>query len=167
MGLFGLALSVFLLAPATSALACPGADADASSMSRRTYARTVECVVNAQRTQSGLAPLSHNSHLARAAWRFSRAMVIKRFFGHVSPEGSTPDERARAAGYDGGELAETIGWGSGSYATPAAIVDQWMQSPPHRAIILTPEFRHVGLGVASGSPAGVPAGATVTADFGS
>jgi uncharacterized protein YkwD len=166
MGLFGLALAAFALAPAASALACPGADADASSTSRRTYARTVECVVNTQRVQNGLVPLIHDSCLARAAWRFSRAMVLKRFFGHVSPEGSTPDERARAAGYDGGGLAETIGWGSGSFATPAAIVDQWMHSPPHRAIILTPEFRYVGLGVASGSPAGVPAGATVTADFG-
>ena len=167
MGLFALALAAFALAPVASALACPGAEADASSMSRRTYARTVECVVNTQRIQNGLTPLSHNRHLARAAWRYSRAMVIKQFFGHVSPEGSTPDERARAAGYDGEGLAETIGWGSGSFATPAAIVDQWMQSPPHREIILTAALRYVGLGVASGSPAGVPAGATVTADFGS
>jgi uncharacterized protein YkwD len=166
MGLVGLALAAFMLVPAASAVACEGAEADTSSMSRRAYARTVECVMNAQRAANGLAPLSHDSRLARAAWRFSRAMVAQQFFDHVSPTGSTLGERARAAGYTGGGLAETIGWGSGSLATPAAIVDQWLQSPPHRAILLSGEFRRVGLGVASGSPAGIPAGATVTADFG-
>jgi uncharacterized protein YkwD len=166
IGLLGLALAAFMLVPAAAALACPGADADASSMSRRTYARTVECVVNVRRIENGLAPLSHDSNLARAAWRYSRAMVLERFFGHVSPRGSTPDERARAAGYTGGALAETIAWGSGSLATPVAIVDQWLQSPPHRAILLSAAFRRIGLGVATGSPAGVPSAATVTADFG-
>jgi uncharacterized protein YkwD len=93
-------------------------------------------------------------------------MVAERFFDHVSPAGSTPGQRARAAGFGGSTLGETIGWGAGELATPAAIVDQWMHSPPHRAIILDRRFRRIGPGVATGSPSGEGAAATVTADFG-
>jgi uncharacterized protein YkwD len=166
MGLLALAVAAFVLAPAATALACEDEKASAASLPVRTYAGSVLCVLNAQRAAAGLAPLRHDGHLARAAGRFSRSMVTQRFFAHVSPEGSTLDERARAAGYTGSALAETIGWGSGSLATPAAIVDQWMNSPPHRAIVLSAEFSRVGLGVATGSPAGVGSAATVTADFG-
>lgn len=164
--LLGPALVAFVLAPAATAAACTDANSPASSVPHRAYARGVECVLNAQRAARGLRPLRHDRRLARAAARLSHSMVSQRFFGHVSPAGSTPDDRARAAGYTRGGLGETIGWGSGERATPAAIVDQWMQSPPHRAIILDGRFRRVGLGVAIGSPVGGPAGATVTADFG-
>jgi uncharacterized protein YkwD len=166
MRLFGLALAAFVLAPAASAMACEDETATASSVSARSYARSVECVLNAQRAAHGLPALSHDRRLARAAGRFSRSMVTERFFAHVSPSGSTLGQRARAAGYGGAGLGETIGWGSGSLATPAAIVEQWMNSPPHQAIILNGRFRRVGLGVANGSPDGVGGGATVTADFG-
>ena len=119
-----------------------------------------------ERVAHGLPAFRHDRRLARAAGRFSHSMVTERFFAHVSPSGSTLGERARAAGYGGAGLGETIGWGSGSLATPAAIVEQWMNSPPHQAIILNGRFRKVGLGVANGSPDGVAGGATVTADFG-
>ena len=76
------------------------------------------------------------------------------------------DQRIRAAGYSGRTLGETIGWGAGSLATPAAIVQAWMQSPPHRAIIMDGRFNEVGLGIAAGSPSGTGDAATVTADFG-
>jgi uncharacterized protein YkwD len=166
IGLFGLALAAFVLAPVATAMACEGEDAGASSMSDRAYRRSIECVLNAQRAGSGLAPLRHDRRLARAADRFSQSMVTQRFFAHVSPAGSTLGQRARAAGYTGAALGETIAWGAGELATPAAIVDQWMHSPPHRAVILDGGFRRVGLGAASGSPEGAPAAATVTADFG-
>jgi uncharacterized protein YkwD len=93
-------------------------------------------------------------------------MVRERFFDHVSPNGSTLSARARAAGYSGGALGETIGWGAGSLATPAAIVRGWMDSPPHHEILMSGAFRRIGLGVAQGSPAGAAQAATVTADFG-
>jgi uncharacterized protein YkwD len=166
MGLFGCALAAFVLTPAASALACEGENAQVGSVSERSYERTVECVLNAQRSSNGLPPLRHDRRLARAAGRYSHSMVSQRFFAHVSPSGSTLGRRARAAGYSGGALGETIAWGSGDLGTPAAIVDQWMHSPPHRAVILDRGFRRVGLGVANGSPDGTPGATTVTADFG-
>jgi uncharacterized protein YkwD len=169
LGVVGLLMAAFALVPASGAagaVACEGEDVLPGTVPHRSYARAVECVVNVQRAQAGLAALTHDRKLARAARRFSRAMVAQRFFAHESPAGSTLDERAQAAGFSGSTLGETIGWGSGHLATPAAIVSGWMNSPPHRAIILDGCFRHIGLGVASGSPAGAAGAATVTADFG-
>jgi uncharacterized protein YkwD len=47
------------------------------------------------------------------------------------------------------------------------MMQSWMNSAPHRASILTPRFRAVGLGVVPGVPgrAGA-AGGTYTTDFG-
>jgi uncharacterized protein YkwD len=161
-----LAVGVLLALPVANALACAGAQAQPGTVAGRTYTRAVECLVNEQRAAAGLGALSHDRRLARAARRFSSAMVRERFFDHVSPDGSTLSARARAAGYEGGTLGETIGWGSGELATPAAIVQAWMASPPHHAIIVSRAFRKIGLGVAVGSPQGDGGAATVTADFG-
>jgi len=166
MGWVGLAVAALTLVPAATAAACSGADAQAGSVTERSFARTVRCVLNEQRAAGGLAPLRYDRRLARAARGFSRTMVVQQFFDHVSPAGSTVGQRARAAGFSGATLGETIAWGSGELGTPAAIVDQWMHSPPHRAIILDGGFHRVGLGIADGSPDGTPEAATVTADFG-
>jgi uncharacterized protein YkwD len=161
-----LAVGALLALPVANALACANADAPPGAVSSRTYAGAVECLVNEQRAAAGLRPLAHDRHLARAARRFSSAMVRERFFDHVSPEGSTLSRRARAAGYSGATLGETIGWGAGDLAAPRSIVEAWMASPPHHAILLGAMFRRIGLGVANGSPEGMPASATVTADLG-
>ena len=166
VGWLGVAVAAFTLVPAAAALACDGEGSPAGTLTPRAYARTVECVLNVERAQHGLAPLAHDRRLARAARGYSRAMVRERFFDHVSPAGSTLGRRARASGYAGRSLGETIAWGSGELSTPASIVDQWMLSPPHRQIILHAGFRRFGLGVANGSPEGIPGAATVTADFG-
>jgi uncharacterized protein YkwD len=162
--LLALAVAVFVLVPAGSAAACTGADSRPAAGVG--YSQAVRCLLNAQRASAGLGPLAGDRKLARAARRFSDAMVRQGFFDHVSPQGSTMDQRIRAAGYPGRTIGETIGWGAGALATPAAIVQAWMQSPPHRAIIMDGRFHQVGLGVAAGSPSGAGDAATVTADFG-
>ena len=52
--------------------------------------------------------------------------------------------------------------------TPKAIVRSWMHSPPHRANILNPQFRHLGVGFARGCPERQAAAtaASYTTDFG-
>ena len=162
--LLALAVAVFAVVPSASAAARASADSRAAAVAQ--YREAVRCLLNAQRAQAGLAPLAPNRRLARAARRFSQAMVRQRFFDHVSPQGSTMDRRVRAAGYADPMVGETIAWGAGALATPAAIVQGWMNSPPHRAIIMDGRFHEVGLGIAAGSPAGDSDATTVTADFG-
>jgi uncharacterized protein YkwD len=132
-------------------------------------AAAVRCEVNAIRVANGLAPVGTTKPLRVAAARHSKDMVRRHYFAHVSPSGQTVTDRVRKAGYlDGARrhrLGENIGWGSGSLGTPAAIVRAWMNSPPHRAIILALVFRDVGVGIATGAPRG-GSGRTYTLDVG-
>ena len=57
------------------------------------------------------------------------------YFAHVSPSGKSPRARARAAGWRGG-VGEVIAWGCGTLASPRATLHAWLNSPPHRAIML-------------------------------
>jgi uncharacterized protein YkwD len=101
-------------------------------------------------------------------------MVQRRYFGHVSPDGHDVTDRVRRTGYlaGGGDwvLGEDIGWGTAELGTPAAIVQSWMSSPPHRAIVLSRRFHEVGVGIARGVPVngagGAETGATYVLDAG-
>ncbi len=97
-------------------------------------------------------------------------MVAERFFSHVAPDGSTMGARVRASGYLDGlsswAIGENIAYGSGSYANAAKIVQMWMESPGHRANILSGRFRAIGVGIVTGTPRGSE-GATYTTNFGS
>jgi uncharacterized protein YkwD len=64
-------------------------------------------------------------------------------------------------------VGENIAWGGDSRGTPKSIVKSWMHSPPHRANILNPQFRALGVGFARGRPGGKREGAGMyTTDFG-
>jgi uncharacterized protein YkwD len=156
-----------LAAPSdASAASCPAVQASVAQVSPRVVGGSVLCLVNAERRAHGLTGLRQSRTLRSAATRYSREMVARRFFDHVSPSGSTLSSRARAAGYRGGTLGENIGWGTGSLATPVEIVRAWMASPPHRAVILNGRYREGGVGVAAGSPLVPGQGATFVLDVG-
>jgi uncharacterized protein YkwD len=148
-----------LLMTATPASACP-AQGDTA----------VVCEINAQRRAFARPPVAMQDALDRAAGRYARDMVRRGFFSHTSPSGSTMVDRLRSAGYltDGVRwyAGEVLAWGSAELGAPAAIVAAWMRSPPHRRILLGRVYRDIGVGIATGTPAGV-AGATYAAELGS
>lgn len=131
---------------------------------------TVVCLLNAERASRGLDRLRRNARLDRGALVHSRDMVERQYFAHVSPEGKRVDARLRAAGYIPRRAAfvvgENLGFASGTSSTPDAIVQAWMQSASHRANILHPRYREIGIGTAIGSPNGGDGGATFTTTFG-
>jgi uncharacterized protein YkwD len=98
-------------------------------------------------------------------------MVEGGYFSHVSKSGRTATTRIRSAGYGSGDtgwqVGENIAWGSGTFSTPTAVVQSWMNSPGHRANILRRAYREAGLAIAVGAPvqSGVAAG-TYVHDFG-
>lgn len=115
----------------------------------------VRCEVNAFRAANQLSALREDGRLTRAARSWSLTMAREHFFAHEAPGKPVLAGRARAAGYRRYKsLGENIAWGSGAAASPSAIVAAWMQSPPHRAIILTPGFREAGVGIAHQPPQG-------------
>lgn len=133
--------------------------------------RATLCLVNRQRARHHLVPLTAQRTLSRVAHRFAGLLVADRFFDHTTPGGTTMVDRIKHTSYLSGGLSswyigENIAYGTGVLATPKAIVTAWMHSPGHRANILDPHFREVGLGVAMGAPDGSSGGATYVHDFG-
>jgi uncharacterized protein YkwD len=113
------------------------------------------CLLNAERSERGLAALTASATLDKAADGFAQDMVARRFFDHVSPGGGTMMDRIKAAGWvpaGSWSAGENIAWGSGDLGTPASIVDGWMHSAGHRANILTAGFTQIGIGIADGAP---------------
>ena len=165
-----IAVLALLAAPASSA-ACPGAGTVPTADGVDAARGAVLCLLNHERARHGLRPLRRNGDLRQAAGRHSRDMASRNYFSHVSPGGSDQVDRIRAAGYLRGArrwtAGENIAWGTGGQATPASIVAAWMASPGHRANLLRPGFRHVGIGIAAGVPvSSARTGATYTTNFG-
>ena len=153
------ATAVLLTATPSSATArdkCLGASDAPSVQTLHRAAGAVVCLVNAERARHGLRALRGNGDLRQAAGRHSRNMVRRGFFSHVTPSGSGLSDRLHRSGYNHGKRArhvgEAIAWGTGSPATPNAIVAGWIASPPHQRILLGRDFREVGVGVAIGTP---------------
>ena len=126
-----------------SSIRCRHAAARRASAAR--LRRAMLCLVNRTRSAAGLAPFRGERHLARAASRHAADMGRRHYFAHVSPSGKGPMSRARSAGWRGG-VGEVIAWGCGTLSTPAATLRAWLNSPPHRAILLG-NARRAGVGV--------------------
>ncbi|MFG2638174.1 CAP domain-containing protein [Streptomyces sp. NPDC048362] len=95
----------------------------------------------------GCAPVRLRRSLNRAARTHSADMARHRRLTHVGPDGRRPTDRMRAAGYRPGATGEAVASGA---ASARAVVGQWMDSPPHRAILLTCRYTDAGVGVAHG-----------------
>jgi uncharacterized protein YkwD len=130
---------------ATGARSCRGAGARAARASSGRLRRALLCLINRERARNGRHRFGADRRLARAARRHAADMARRNYFGHVSPGGSSPQRRARAAGWRGG-VGEAIAWNCGALATPRATLNAWLASPPHRAIVLG-GARAVGVGV--------------------
>jgi uncharacterized protein YkwD len=153
--------------------ACPAAALQPHQGNLRAVERTTLCLLNRERRRHGLKRLKASRRLSRSAGRYAAHMARHDFFSHVSPGGSTMTKRIRRSGYlrgaRGWSIGENLAWGSGRLATPVEAVEGWMNSPGHRANILSPRFRRIGIGIAAGAPvrmAGISGAATYTTHFG-
>jgi uncharacterized protein YkwD len=110
------------------------------------------CLINAQRERNGRVPLSPNAMLDRAAVLHSLDMAKRKYFEHADPDGVQPDARIVHQGYPPILVGENLAWGELAESTPANIVALWMKSPGHRANVLEPDYREIGIGLAFQAP---------------
>jgi uncharacterized protein YkwD len=122
--------------------------------------QTLFRAINQTRAANGVAPLRVGVRLQRAARSHSLAMERSGSFTHGDWY-----RRLRRHGVRANTLGETIAWGAGIDGTAASIVGMWLASPPHRATLLRPGFRSIGVGVAVGMMGGFPGASVATADF--
>jgi uncharacterized protein YkwD len=138
----------------TACLLVPAASATASTPSAIVHR------VNQVRAQHGLPQLRMSSALGRAAGAHSAAMIAGGGLSHGSLQ-SRLRRYLSAATY-----GEAIAWMPGGAGSAASVVNAWMHSPPHRAILLSAQFHRVGVGERQGRMGG-QRGTTFTLDVAS
>ena len=116
-------------------------------------------MLNAQRARRGLQAAQAQPHAlqGRPPPR-PRHGQRNYFFARLAAAAASFVDRIRRAGYLNGAQALDGGrehrLGHPRLASPRTIMRLWMNSPGHRANILSPSFREIGIGVAFGAPVG-------------
>lgn len=110
---------------------------------------------NEARLEQGLSALSFQENLEIMAWNHSIRMGEDDFFAHEDPKNrkrKTPRQRANLAGITNPQIAENLtaigGKNYGTYMELAdALVDSWIDSPPHRKTLYSADALQLGCGV--------------------
>lgn len=102
---------------------------------------------NASRSTSNLPELVYNPVLEAAAKLKAEDMAAKSYFAHNSPEGVTPWNWFREAGYEFVYAGENL---AVNFYDSAPVHDAWMNSPGHRANILNGNFTEIGIAAKEG-----------------
>jgi uncharacterized protein YkwD len=168
---------VSICALALSGLAVTGATAAGTSVRSLAAADQLESGVlvelNAIRRSHGLVPVRLSGPLTAAADAHSHSMGMFGYFQHESRDGSVFWKRVKrfygSGGYGTWSVGENLLWSSGGLDASRAL-KLWMESPAHRANILSARWREIGLSAVTvtGAP-GVFGGRDVviiTSDFG-
>lgn len=108
------------------------------------YADRVLELVNKERAKAGLTPLVIDSKLQYVATEKSKDMAISDYFSHTSPNYGSPFDMMKSFGVTYRAAGENIAMG---YKTPEAVMDGWMNSPGHKANILSDNFGKIGIGI--------------------
>lgn len=99
-------------------------------------------LVNAERTKRGLTPLvMGDANLTAAAQK--RAEEIATVNSHTRPDGTKCFTVLNEYGVSDAPTGENAAWGS---VSPEEVVEAWMNSDGHRANILNPDARKMGVG---------------------
>lgn len=100
-------------------------------------------LVNQERQAQGLQAVVWSDELSNVAQGHSNDMVSRGFFDHVNPDGESPDDRRLEGG-----ITTLVGENLAKAPSLASAHEGLMNSPPHRANILNPEWERLGIGVA-------------------
>lgn len=98
-------------------------------------------LVNEERMERGLQPLSVYSKLQSVG--DIRAKETAELFSHSRPDGSSCFSALKEKDISYNCAGENIAAG---YVDSASVVEGWMNSPGHRANILTESYNHIGIG---------------------
>ncbi|HYG58798.1 MAG TPA: CAP domain-containing protein [Symbiobacteriaceae bacterium] len=108
-------------------------------------------LINADRSSAGLPPLQADLRLVATARAKSRDMVTYNYFDHNSTRLGSPFDQMKDAGISYRAAGENIAGNQTVEAAHKAL----MNSPGHRANILSSNFTHVGIGIITGGKYGM------------
>jgi len=102
-------------------------------------------VVNSFRASRGLARLSVSDTLTFAAKWMATDMAIYDYFSHTSRDGRAPIQRMSDAGYPGPQTYTGENMAAG-FASAGEVLNGWLNSPEHYAVLTNPNYRAIGVG---------------------
>ena len=132
--------------------------AQAAGLSQREA--SVLSLVNQVRADHDLRPLAVDTRLVRAARGHSATLLRSNVVTH-----GAMTTRLRRSGARGPIYGENLAWGVGRRAAAAVVVGGWLASPSHRANLLRPGYRRIGIGSLTGRFAGYGGATVVTANL--
>ena len=111
-------------------------------------------VTGALITNTPKQPLAPHQSLINASRTHSQDMLNRNFFDHTNPNGESPSDRARSAGYPMG-AGENISWAgtTGSVDQMESLLGRHaglLESPGHRVNLMSPGHTEAGTGVRFG-----------------
>lgn len=104
----------------------------------------VIALVNADRKKAKCDPVVSDGRLRDAARQHSADMASRRFLNHRGSDGSSPEDRMRAAGY-GDPLSENLARG---FTSAKDVMRAWERSRNDRRNIVDCDAKAIGVGVA-------------------
>jgi uncharacterized protein YkwD len=108
--------------------------------------QSIASQINQRRQAAGLPLLALDAAITQAARRHCRDMAEQGFTSHTGSDGSSARDRVLEAGYTGTYVGEIIGWGF--VGDPDRMIEWWIKSAPHRALILSDTATDFGVGYA-------------------
>jgi uncharacterized protein YkwD len=133
---------------APPALAPRGAGTRQAHVDGPASEREVLALVNRDRAATGVAPVAWDDRLADVARAHSRDMADHDFVAHVSPRTGTALDRVHKAGLGPELILENVGR---AYSADEA-ESGFMASPGHRANVVDPKAKRMGVGIVLGKP---------------
>lgn len=107
------------------------------------FVQQVLDLVNQERTKEGLNILSLNSDLSKMALAKAQDMNNNNYFDHQSPTYGSPFDMMKTFGITYNAAGENIAKGQ---TTAEEVMNQWMNSPGHRANIMNSSYTEIGIG---------------------
>lgn len=105
---------------------------------------------NLQRQENGNLPaLKENTILDEAASAKANDMFVNQYFEHTSPSGVDPGKLVQSFGYD--YIVEGENLILGNFSSEKEVVQDWMNSPAHRANILNNRYVEMGAAIIKGT----------------
>ncbi|MGG4341953.1 CAP domain-containing protein [Paenibacillus lautus] len=119
----------------------------AGTTEKSNFASEVVTLVNKERANAGLKPLTVHAKLTTVALDKAKDMSDNNYFSHTSPTHGSPFDMMKAYGISYGYAGENIAKGQ---RTPQEVMNSWMNSQGHRENILSPNFTKIGVGYYNG-----------------
>ena len=106
-------------------------------------------LTNRQRTPLGLIGLRLDPRLMAIARDRAEVMAINDVMSHTEPDGRNVFDRLNGAGVTWYGAGEIIAWNDyPAESATTAVIQAWMASPGHHAIMVSADYNYVGFGAA-------------------